>query len=141
VIKEVYRHMPMNSERLVQRQPLPNGLTLEFWDHSRPIAADRWYALMETRIIIPVRKYLPPDLKPQVDRVVEALGEEVVFSRQEERNFIAAAEASDIIKEMQDRMLQLAPGYFGHQDFPGKFIRKTYLAWQNRQAEEGAEQS
>ena len=124
----------MNSERLVHRQPLPNGLTLELWDQSRPIAGDRWYTLMETRIAIPVRKYLPPDLKPQAGRVIEALGEEVVFSRQEERNFIAASEAPSIIEEMQDRMLQLAPGYFGHKDFPAKFIRKTYQTWQQRQA-------
>ena len=126
--------MVINSERLVHRQPLPNGLTLELWDHSRAIAGDRWYALMETRIIIPVKKYLPPDLKPHADQVVEALGEGIVFSRQEERNFIATAEITDIIQEMQDRMLQLVPGYFGHRDFPAKFIRKTYLAWQEQQA-------
>ena len=123
----------MNSERLVHRQPLPNGLTLELWDHSRPIAGDRWYTLMETRIAIPIKKYLPPDLKPRANQVVGALGEEIVFSRQEERNFIGTDELADIIREMEDHMLQLAPGYFGHQDFPAKFIRKTYLAWQEQQ--------
>jgi hypothetical protein len=41
---------------------------------------------------------------------------------------------------MQDRILQLAPGYFGHVDFAAKFIRKTYLAWQERQPSRAAGQ-
>ncbi|MEJ2071368.1 MAG: hypothetical protein P8X58_13355 [Syntrophobacterales bacterium] len=35
--------------------PLNNGLTLEFWDYSRPIAGDRWFVLLEVRIAIPTR--------------------------------------------------------------------------------------
>ena len=33
--------MMMNPARLMVRHPLKNGLTLEFWDHSRPVAGDR----------------------------------------------------------------------------------------------------
>lgn len=125
--------MSMNSGRLVYRQPLANGLTLELWDHSRPVAGDRWYTLLQTRIAIPVRAdSLPPDLKPLADQIVAALGKEIIFSHKEERNFIAASEFPGLLKEMQDRILQLAPGYFGHRDFAARFIRKTYAAFRER---------
>jgi len=126
--------MATNSAQLIARHPLNNGLTLEFWDHSRPVAGDRRYVLLETRITIPVRAdTLPPELKPLADRVMGALGEEITFSQQEARNFIAASEATETLKDMQDRILALAPGYFGHADFAARFIRRTYAAYQVRQ--------
>jgi hypothetical protein len=125
--------MSMNSGRLLSRHPLPNGRTLELWDHSRPVAGDRWFVLLETRIAIPVKAdTLPPDLKPLVDQVVKALGNEIVFSHKEERNFIGAAEFPGLLQDMQDRILKLAPGYFGHGDFAARFIRKTYAACQEQ---------
>jgi hypothetical protein len=126
--------MTTNSPRLIARHPLDNGLTLEFWDHSRPVAGDRRYVLLETRITIPVRAdTLPPELKPLATQVLGALGQEIIFSQQEARNFIAASEAPAILQDMQDRILALAPGYFGHADFAARFIRRTYAAYQVRQ--------
>lgn len=126
--------MTMNPERLIGRQALPNGLTLELWDRSRPVASDRWYVVLETRIAVPVGPdTLPPELIQLQKQVVEALGAEIIFSRTEERNFIAAGELAALLQDMQDRTLQLAPGYFGHRDFAAKFIRKAYAAWEERQ--------
>ena len=119
----------MNSGRLVCSKVMDNGLRLEIWDHSRPVAGDRWYTRLETRIIIPLRKKLPPDLKSQADEIVAVLGEEVAFSHQEERNFIAASDLPGVLQDMQERILQLVPGYYGHKDFAAKFIRKTYAAY------------
>ena len=122
-----YGVMVMNSGRLIARHPLDNGLSLEFWDHSRPVAGDRRYVLLETRVVIPVRAdTLPPDLKAQAPQVLGALGEEITFSQKEERNFIAASEAPGLLKDMQDRILALAPGYFGHAEFATRFIRRKF---------------
>ncbi len=122
-----YGVMVMNSARLIARHPLDNGLTLEFWDHSRPVAGDRWYVLLETRVVIPVwADTLPADLKAQAPQVVGVLGEEITFSQREERNFIAAPEAPGLLKDMQDRILTLAPAYFGHADFAARFIRRKF---------------
>jgi hypothetical protein len=121
----------MNSGRLIVQQPLPNGLILELWDHSRAVAGDRWFVLLETRIAVPVGETtLPPELKTLADQVVQVLGDEIIFSRKEEHNFIAATERPILLKDMQDRVLAMAPGYFGHEDFAAKFIRKTNLAGQ-----------
>jgi hypothetical protein len=118
----------------MSRHPLKNGLPLEFWDYSRPIAGDRRFVLLEVRIAIPIRPdTLPPELRGQVDQVREALGDEIIFSHKDERNFIAATEASKILKDMQDRFLAKAPGYFGHPDFAAGFIRGKFAEKQELQ--------
>ena len=124
----------MNSPRLLDRHTLDNGLALEFWDHSRPLVGDRRFVCLVARIAIPVRaETLPPELKAQAAQVVEALGEEIIFSQRQERNFIAASEAPALLQDMQDRILALAPGYFGHADFAARFIRKKWAELQELQ--------
>lgn len=104
-------------------------MTLEFWDYSRPIVGDRRFVLLEVRIAVPIRPdTLPPELRGQADQVKEALGDEIIFSTKNERNFIAATEAPKILQEMQDRFLDLAPAYFGHPDFAPRFIRVKFAA-------------
>ena len=121
----------MNTPRLLDRHRLDNGLILEFWDHSRPLVGDRWYVTLETRIAIPVEtETLPPELKVNAGMVMEALGEEIIFSQQEARNFIGASEAPALLQDMQERILTLASGYFGHADFAAGFIRKKFAALQ-----------
>jgi len=124
----------MNTERLISKHPLNNGLILEFWDYSRPIAGDRWFVLIEVRIAIPIRTdTLPPELREQADQVREALGDETIFSHKDERNFISATEAPKILKDMQNRFLEMAPGYFGHMDFAARFIRGKFAEKQKLQ--------
>jgi hypothetical protein len=106
---------------------MKNGLTLELWDHSRPVAGDRWFVCLAARITIPVQaETLPTELIAHTAAVLGALGEEIIFTHQEARNFIAASEAPLLLQDMQDRILTLAPDYFGHPDFPARFIRKKY---------------
>jgi hypothetical protein len=126
--------MEQESTRRLVRRPLANDIILELWDYSRPVAGDRWLVALETRITIPVRRdTLPPDLQNQADQVLETLGDPVIFTHREERNFIAAREVPALLQEMQDRMLALAPGYFGHSEFAARFLRKTYAARQEEQ--------
>jgi hypothetical protein len=128
----------MSGPRLLGRHLLANGLTLEFWDHSRPLVGDRWFVRLEARIAVGVRaESLPPELQGAAGAVVEALGEEITFSHVEERNFIAAAEAPGLLEEMRERMLQLAPGYFGHAAFGAGFIRKKFAEHQARRQWQG----
>ena len=124
----------MNPPRLLDRHTLDNGLTLEFWDHSRPLVGDRRFVCLVAQIAIPVRsETLPPELKAQAGQVVEDLGGEIIFSQRQERNFIAASEAPALLQDMQDRMLTLATGYFGQADFAARFIRKKWAELQELQ--------
>jgi hypothetical protein len=62
----------MNAPRLLERHALENGLTLEFWDYSRPLVGDRWFVRLEARIAIAVRaETLPPELQAHAAPVVE----------------------------------------------------------------------
>ncbi|MCL4501007.1 MAG: hypothetical protein M1438_04015 [Deltaproteobacteria bacterium] len=124
----------MTTEKLLSRHPLNNGLTLEFWDLSRPMIGDRWIITLELRINIPINAAnLPPDLLDQQADVVKALGPEITFSQRDERNFIDTREFEATLKEMEARFLALAPTYFGHPDFAGRLIRKRYAKFRERQ--------
>jgi hypothetical protein len=117
----------MKAEKLFSRHPLANGLTLEFWDLSRSILGDRWLVVLEARIAIPVSAAtLPPDLLAEEAEIHRVLGPEVLFSKRDERTFIAAGELQETLKDMESRLLTLAPNYLGHLEFASRLIRKKY---------------
>jgi hypothetical protein len=122
----------MNPEKPLSRHPLKNGLALEFWDLSRPLVGDRWQVVVEARVAIPVRgDTLPPELRPQLSRVVAALGQEVVFAKQETRNFVDTGEMAALLKQIEEQLLASLQAYLGHPEFAARFIRKK-LADQQR---------
>jgi hypothetical protein len=124
----------MTTEKLLSRHPLGNGLTIEFWDLSRPMIGDRWIITLELRIAIPINAAkLPPDLQAQEAEIVKALGAEIVFSQRDERNFIDIKEFDAAMNEMVTRLLALAPSYYGHPEFGGRLIRKRYGEFQEKQ--------
>ena len=124
----------MTTEKLLSRHPLDNGLTIEFWDLSRPMIGDRWIITLELRITIPINAAnLPPDLQAQEADIVKALGAEIVFSQRDERNFIDIKEFDAAVNEMVARLLTLAPSYYGHPEFGGRLIRKRYAEFQEKQ--------
>ncbi len=124
----------MTTEKLRSRHPLNNGLTLEFWDLSRPMIGDRWIITLELRITIPINAAnLPPELLAQPEDILRALGPEILFSQRDERNFIDAGEFDAALEEMQARLLTLAPSYYGHPEFAGRLIRKRYAEFQEKQ--------
>jgi hypothetical protein len=127
----------MSPEKIISRHPLQNGLFLELWDRSRPVAGDRWWVACEARITIPVHAAaLPPDLQARAAAIVAALGREIVFSQKDERNFISQSVVPDLLKEMSQKFLNLAAAYFGRPDFPGKLIRKKFLAFKQQRQEQ-----
>ena len=117
----------MNPEKLLSRHTLNSGLALEFWDLSRPLVGDRWQVVVEARVAIAVTAdTLPVELRPQLAQVVAALGEKVVFTKQEMRQFVASGEVAEILQVIEDQLLTSLRGYLGHPDFAARFIRKKY---------------
>jgi hypothetical protein len=124
----------MKPEKLISRHPLANGLSLEFWDLSRSMVGDRWLVILEVRIALPLNAgTLPPDLLAEEAEISRALGPEIVFTQRNERNFIDASEFRETLKEMETRLLTLAPTYFGHPEFAGRLIRKRYAEYRQKQ--------
>jgi len=124
----------MNTEKLLSREELGNGLVLEVWDHSRPVAGDRWQVKVEIRIAVPVTPpFLPPALADSLTAIRAALGDVAVFTQVQERNFIAAPEVNGVVEEMQTRLTSLGREYAGRPDFPGKFLARRFSAHLARQ--------
>jgi hypothetical protein len=114
------------AERLRARHPLRNGLTLEVWDLSRPVAGDRYQVVLEARIRIPLEVMdMEGDTPSRKAEIIAALGPELVYTRREERNFIAAKHVPSLLEEMETRLLALAAAYLGHPDFAPRLIHKT----------------
>jgi hypothetical protein len=120
--------------KLLLRQPLANGLTLELYDLSRPMAGDRWQVVLEVRVPIPVKAAtLPPDLADRAPEVIAALGPEILFIQQEVHHFIDVREMPGLLQEMQTRLFKGLEGYLGHPDFAGRYLRKKFTEHQERQ--------
>jgi len=123
----------MVMKNLLLRQNLPNGLVLEVYDLSRPMAGDRWQVVLEVRVPIPVTEaVLPADLKAKAPEVIEALGPEISFTQQEIHYFIDAREVPALLEEMQERLVQGLIEYLGHPDFAGRYLRKKFAEHQER---------
>jgi len=117
----------MQPAKLLSRRDLENGLILEFWDLSRPLAGDRWQVVVEIRVPVAVTpENLPADLRPQGEQVIAALGAEVVFVKQEERHFVAAADVPNLLAQVQEQLHSSLAAYLGHPEFAPRFIRKMY---------------
>jgi hypothetical protein len=122
------------TETLLRRRPLLNGLTLEFYDLSRPMAGDRWQVILEVRLPVAVNAAtLPPDLAHRGPEVMAALGPEIVFSQQEVHYFIDHRAVAALLQEIETRLWEGLQGYLGHPDFAGRYLRKKF-AEQQREA-------
>jgi len=125
----------MDLEKLLSRHALNNGLVLEFWDLSRPVAGDRWQVVVEARVPLAVAAdTLPPDLGPHLNQVIAVLGKNLVFTKQEVRNFIAVGQVADLLKRIEAQLLASLRGYLGHPEFAARLIRKR---WAERQEKQG----
>lgn len=121
----------MNSEKLLSRHTLKNGLFLEFWDLSRPMLGDRCQAVVEARVAVAVTAdTLPAELRPQLGQVSAALGQEVVFSKQEVRTFVETGATPGLLKLIEEQLLGSLQDYLGHPEFAARLIRKKYADWQ-----------
>ena len=121
----------MHPEKLLSQHPLKNGLALEFWDLSRPLLGDRWQVVVEARVPVAVTAdTVPPDLRPQLDRLISVLGKTLVFSKQEVRHFVPAAAVAALLEQIKDQLLASLRGYLGHPEFAARFIRKKYADYQ-----------
>lgn len=123
------------TESLLLSRLLPNGLTLEFFDLSRPMAGDRWQVILEVRLPIAVSAAtLPPDLADRSEEVIGALGPKIVFAQREVHYFIDAKEVPALLQEIQTRLWEGLKDYLGHPNFIGHYLRKKICRATARQS-------
>ncbi|MEJ5376753.1 MAG: hypothetical protein WHX93_09250 [bacterium] len=119
--------------RLVETMDLPNGLRLEFWDESRPVAGDRWYVGL--RAVIPVA--IPEALEksaPSIAMLKEALGGQAFYHHLMERHFIAKEQVCSLLREMRQHFLANSLSYLSHKEFPRRFLLAKSSELEKRKA-------
>ena len=113
----------------IDKIKLENGLTMELYDCSRPVAADRWLVSLVARIEVKVRpKYFEGINTPDdpLDAIREAVGNKATYRHEKTRNFIAETENDDVFKQLKERFLAASIGYLSSADFPRKLILMQY---------------
>ncbi len=114
---------------LLETMALENGLQLHLYDHSRPVAADRWLLRLSARIDIPVDPVYLEHLGGESISPVEmraVLGDRVIYERKMERNFVSETDREAIQSEFRRSLTENILKYLSRPEFPGKFILKTY---------------
>jgi hypothetical protein len=123
------------STRRLSSYVLKNGLQLECLDHSKQIAADRWYVCVWVHIHIPVEKkwFVGHHIdEGKFQELHHALGKVVIFKQKNERNFVSDDQKESIVQEICDRVAQMGMKYFSHDDFAAKYLLKCFEDRRNR---------
>jgi len=116
-------------EKLVEIIKLENGLTLEFYDASRPLAGDRWIVSMVASIEVGLT---PEHFRGQnsaemlLEDIGAAIGDKTVYRYEKIRNFISEAEKDKVFNGLKERFLDANLRYLSSHEFPRKLILKKY---------------
>jgi hypothetical protein len=116
-------------EKLVDKISLQNGLTLELYDRSRPVAGDRWLVSLVARIDVGVdpQHFKGQDkASPPFDDIRRAVGDKVTYSYEKSRNFIADAQREEVFGTLKERFLSATLNYFSNANFPRNIILSRY---------------
>jgi hypothetical protein len=116
-------------ENLIKTMELKNGMTLNFYDASRPLAGDRWLISLIIRMEIPVVEALIADEGKSMDSVGEikkVLGEKVLFEQKRERIFVRESEKQTVFEEVYNFFIDSVLGYLSNKAFPKRYVLKKY---------------
>lgn len=109
---------------------LGNGVTFTISEHSRPIAADRWYVKVVGVITLaPAAEHWAGIAEPDptlLALVQRHLGDELEHRLIKERNFIAAVDKEEVVGELVAKLTENIGGYLAGEDFPARFLAMKY---------------
>ena len=110
---------------LVEEIPLPNGLTVEVWDKSIPIAADTTKVSLAITVKVPL---LPSyfTARDQYEMVRKILGPEIVFEYSKERSFVKNRDREAVFQELLVNFKENSLAYLGRSSFPRGFALSRY---------------
>ncbi len=116
-------------DKLIDKIKLENGLTLELYDRSRPVAGDRWLVSFVARIDVEVRaEYFQGEHSPGIsfDVIRAAVANKVAYRHEKTRNFIAETKKDEVFDGLKERFLAASLAYLSNPDFPRKLILMQY---------------
>lgn len=132
--------MNRDDHRLLDQVHLENGLTIFFYNASKPIAAGRFQVQLLAAVPIPAEQCSAravEDSEELFEDFLRELGGELVFTVQKTRNFVDEKEMPRVLEGMKTDFLAANRGYLGHAEFARKYVRKRYLEWKTDQQWKG----
>jgi hypothetical protein len=117
------------SERLIEKIRLPNGLILELWDQSRPMAGDRWLVSLLAKMEVPIfRRYFSTlDHGEQAYHdMITAYGDRLVFTQEKLRHFVDEKQTRDVLAELCQRLKNTLVLYLGSPKFASFYVLKKF---------------
>jgi hypothetical protein len=104
-------------EKLIETITLPNGLILELWDKSRPMAGDRWLIALLAKVEVPVlpEYFSTLNNSEQAYRdLLAAYTDPLVFTQEKTRHFVDEKNIDDVLAEL------------GNPRFASLYVMKKY---------------
>lgn len=120
--------------RLLEEIQLENGLTISFYDFSRPVAGDRHQVELVVAIPVAIREgYFENCREPRkaYEAFVAGRGNELRFEQKRIRNFIANEDVPAVLRQLQEEFLQASRYYLLKEGFTAKFIMKQFKEWED----------
>ena len=127
-------------ETLIETITLPNGLILELWDTSRPMAGDRWRVSLLAKVEVPV----VPEYFSTLDNgeqayqeLLSAYGFPLVFTQEKNRHFVDEKDSKNVFAELCQRFKDNLLSYLGNPRFASLYVMKKYGDLQDRKHASG----
>ena len=115
---------------LLSENNLGNGVTFTITEHSRPIAADRWYVKVVGMITLTpaeaVWTGISEDNPALLARVRRHLGETLEQPLVKDRNFVDAVAKDEAVRELVNQLKETVGAYLEVEAFPARFLAKKY---------------
>jgi len=127
--------------RFIEKRTLGNGLTIHFYDESRPIVGNR--SQVQLLILVPIEVeahyfHEKPDPGKAYELFTAAFGKVIHFKLEKVRNFIDEAEVPSVLDKLKEEFLQAGMAYISKQDFAQKYVLRKYESWEKVEAERKA---
>lgn len=119
------RKILLSEMRCLQKIPLENGLTVEVWDLSRPVAADTHKVELLFRMCIPLK---PEHFACPGDYATtrEVFGAEPAFESRMVRSFVSGGDMARVSHEFQEVFRRDLLPYLCRPRFPRSFALAKY---------------
>jgi hypothetical protein len=120
----------VDTEKVIERKQLKNGMELFLYDRSRVMAGDRWLVELQCEAFIPIDDSFWEafaDEEPELlSTIKDVLGEKLVFSTHKKRNFVDAGECEKTLQEMVQQIKSSVMEYLQKPAFPLSLFKKQY---------------
>ena len=120
---------------LIETITLPNGLILELWDTSRPMAGDRWRVSLLAKVEVPVLPEYFSTLdngEQAYQELLSAYGFPLVFTQEKNRHFVDEKDSKNVFAELCQRFKDNLLSYLGNPRFASLYAMKKYGDLQNQ---------